>query len=329
LPPTEAGNTKTLNQQFQPVVDKGPQKVARVASLGDLSFDHLIGRELGTAVLLKELARGGMAVVFIAYQKTLKRQIAVKILPKVLLSPLTGALFQQEAESAAILAHPNIVPIYEVGETEDLLFFTMQLVKGLSLQHHIELRRKHLLPSRRITPVQESVGIIMSCLDALGFAHDQDIIHRDIKPANVLIEQHTGRPMITDFGVARIARGSEISASMIVGTPMYMPPEQMRGAEADARADIYSLGIMLFELVAGRIPVPAFDSSRELLRMKLALKDRLFQQKASEMNPSAGPEMDRIILNATAFDPEKRYRSCREFIRDLDAYQSLYVQKQV
>jgi len=116
---------------------------------------------------------------------------------------------------------------------------------------------------------------------------------------------------------------------MIVGTPMYMPPEQMRGAEADARADIYSLGIMLFELVAGRIPVPAFDSSRELLRMKLALKDRLFQQKASEMNPSAGPEMDRIILNATAFDPEKRYRSCREFIRDLDAYRSRHVQKQV
>jgi serine/threonine-protein kinase len=300
-----------------------------MASLGDLNFDHLIGREVGTAVLLKELARGGMAVVFIAYQKTLKRQIAVKILPKVLLSPLTGALFQQEAESAAILAHPHIVPIYEVGETEDLLFFTMQLVKGLSLQHHIGLRRKHLLPSRRIAPVQESVKIIMSCLDGLGYAHDQGIIHRDMKPANVLIEQHTGRPMVTDFGVARISRGSEISASMIVGTPRYMPPEQIGGAEADARADIYSLGIMLFELVAGSLPLPEFNSSRELIQVKLALKDRLFQQKASEMNPSVGPEMDRIISNATAFDPEQRYRSCREFIRDLDAYQSLYVQKQV
>jgi serine/threonine protein kinase len=329
LRPTETCNTITLNQSSQPVGEKDPQKVAHTPSLGDLNFDHLIGREIGTAVLLKELARGGMAVVFIAYQKTLKRQIAVKILPKVLLSTLTGALFQQEAESAAILAHPNIVPIYEVGETEDLLFFTMQLVKGLSLQHHIGLRRKHLLPSRRIAPVQESVKIIMSCLDALGYAHDQGIIHRDMKPANVLIEQHTGRPLITDFGVARISRGSEISASMIVGTPRYMPPEQIGGAEADARADIYSLGIMLFELVAGYLPVPEFNSSRELIQVKLALKDRLFQQKASEMNPSVGPEMDRIISNATAFDPEQRYPSCREFIRDLDAYQSLYVQKQV
>jgi eukaryotic-like serine/threonine-protein kinase len=323
LLPTETCNTLTLNQQSQPVDDKGPQKATQLASLGDLNFDHLIGREVGTAVLLKELARGGMAVVFIAYQKTLKRQIAVKILPKVLLSPLTAALFQQEAESAAILAHPNIVPIYEVGETEDFLFFTMQLVKGLSLQHHIGLRRKHLLPSRRIAPLQESVKIIMSCLDALGCAHDQGIIHRDMKPANVLIEQHTGRPMITDFGVARISRGLEISASMIVGTPRYMPPEQISGAEADARADIYSLGIMLFELVAGNLPLPEFNSSRELIQAKLALKDRFFQQKASGMNPSVGPEMDRIIFNATAFDPEQRYVSCREFIRDLSAYQSL------
>ncbi len=329
MPPTQDCNTITLNGQTQPVDDTSPQKHTHMASLGDMNSDHLVGREIGTAVLLKELARGGMAIIFIAYQKTLKRQIAVKILPKVLLSPLTAALFQQEAESAAILAHPNIVPIYEVGETEDLLFFTMQLVKGLSLSHHLVLRRKHLLPSRRIAPVRESVKIIISCLDALGYAHDQGIIHRDMKPANVLIEQRTGRPMITDFGVARLLRGSEISASMIVGTPMYMPPEQLKGAEADARADIYSLGIILFELLAGGLPVPEFHSSRELMQLKLALKDRLFQRKASEMNPAVGPEMDRIISNAAAFDPDERYRSCREFMRDLEACRSLYDQKAV
>ena len=122
-----------------------------MASIDELTFDHLVGQEVGTAVLLKELARGGMAVIFTAYQKTLKRPIAVKILPKSLLAHSSAELFQQEAESAAILSHPNIIPIYEVGETEDFLFFTMQLVRGLPLSHIIERMKRHILPSRRLS----------------------------------------------------------------------------------------------------------------------------------------------------------------------------------
>ncbi|NTU48146.1 MAG: serine/threonine protein kinase, partial [Syntrophobacteraceae bacterium] len=173
-------------------------------AMDDLNFEHLVGQEVGTAVLLKELSRGGMGVIFIAYQKTLKRQIAVKILPKSLLTPSAADLFHQEAESAAILSHPNIVPIYEVGETVDFLFFTMQLVRGLPLSQLIKRIQQHVLPSKRFFPIKETLRILSGVLDALDYAHQQEIIHRDIKPANILIEAHANRPIITDFGIAKV-----------------------------------------------------------------------------------------------------------------------------
>ena len=114
-----------------------------------MRFDHLIGREVGTSTLLKELGRGAMAVIFVAYQRTLRRQIAVKILPKSLITPVTADLFQQEAEAAAILSHPNIVQIYEVGDTDEFLFFTMQLISGRPVSEFIKRAQKHVVPSRR------------------------------------------------------------------------------------------------------------------------------------------------------------------------------------
>ena len=291
-----------------------------MGAIAKINVDHLLGKEVGTATILKELARGGMAIVFIAYQRTLKRQIALKILPKKLLTPKTAQRFQSEAESAAILSHPNIIPVYEVGETDDFLFFTMQLVQGKSLGRIIEMVRKNLLPSRRTLPLEEAVRIITEILDALYYAHGEDIIHRDIKPDNILVEKHTQRPLITDFGVAKVLRGEDERMPMIQGTPVYMPPEQILGREVDARSDIYAVGTMLFKMLSPELPFPPYSSKTDLLKQKVRRKDGIFLKRPSEMNPSADEAIDRIVFKATAYRKEDRYEDCRQFKQDLETY---------
>jgi len=291
-----------------------------MGAIANINVDHLIGKEVGTATILKELARGGMAIVFIAYQRTLRRQIALKILPKKLLTPKTAQRFQSEAESAAILSHPNIIPVYEVGETDDFLFFTMQLVQGKSLGRIIEMVRKNLLPSRRTLPLEEAVRITTEVLDALYYAHGEDIIHRDIKPDNILVEKHTQRPLITDFGVAKVLRGEDERMPMIQGTPVYMPPEQILGREVDARSDIYAVGTMLFKMLAPELPFPPYSSKTDLLKQKVRRKDGIFLKRPSEMNPSADEAIDRIVFKATAYRKEDRYEDCRQFKQDLETY---------
>jgi len=290
-------------------------------TIDDVQLDHLIGMEVGTSTILKELARGGSAAVFVAFQRTLKRQIAIKILPKSLLTPETAERFQIEAESAAILSHPNIIPIYEVGETGDFLFIAMQLIQGQSLAQHIKAAKKNVLPSRRYIPVETTVTIMAQVLDGLDYAHHQDIIHRDIKPGNILMESRSKRPIILDFGIARVSRGLEQEASTIQGTPIYMPPEQIRNETPDGRADIYASGIMLFEMLVSDIPLPKIDPV-DLLFLKLEQKDRLFKTKPSEMNPKVYPDMDRIVFKAISFDPGDRFASCAEFRQALLDYQS-------
>ena len=291
-----------------------------MGAIANIKVDHLIGQEVGTSTILKELARGGMAIVFIAYQRTLKRQIALKILPKALMTAKTARRFQAEAESAAILSHPNIIPVYEVGETDDFLFFTMQLVQGKSLGRMVEMARKNLLPSRRTIPLEEAVRITMLVLDALYYAHGEEIIHRDIKPDNVLVEKHTQRPLITDFGVAKVLRGEDERTPMIQGTPVYMPPEQILGREVDARSDIYAVGTMLFKMLSPVLPFPPYSSKTDLLKQKVRRKDGIFIKPPSEVNLSADETIDRIVLKATAYRKEDRYADCRQFMQDLETY---------
>jgi len=295
-------------------------------SIEEVQLDHLIGTEVGTATILKELARGGSAAVFIAFQRTLRRQIAIKILPKSLLTPETAERFQMEAESAAILSHPNIIPIYEVGETGDFLFIAMQLIQGQSLSHHIKAAKKNVLPSRRYIPVETTVTIMAQVLDGLDYAHHQDIIHRDIKPGNILMESSSKRPIILDFGIARVSRGLEHESSAIQGTPIYMPPEQIRNETADRRTDIYASGMMLFEMLVSDLPLPRIDPV-DLLLLKLEQKDRLFKTKPSEMNPMVYPDMDRMVFKAISFDPGDRFASCAEFRQALLDYQNRHLGK--
>ncbi len=296
-----------------------------MASIAKLELEHLIGQDVGTATILKELARGGSAVVFVAFQRTLRRQIAVKILPKTLLTPEIAERFQQEAESTAILSHPNIIQIYEVGEMEDFLFFAMQLIHGQSLSEDIKAAKKHFIPSKRILPLEKTMDLIIKVLDALVYAHNQKTIHRDIKPGNILIEAHSKRPIVVDFGIAKVSQVSDQESSIIQGTPVYMPQEQILNKPIDERADVYATGIMLFEMLVSDLPFPKWSNPIELMKMKLRLKDNLFQKKPSEMNNKIRPIMDKIISKATSFDPENRYPTSRHFLEHLEKYRNHYL----
>lgn len=294
-------------------------------SIETIKVDHLIGAEVGTSTLVKELARGGMAIVFIAFQRTLKRQIAVKILPKSFLTPKSAKLFQQEAESAAILSHQNIIQIYEVGETEEFLFFTMQLIQGNPLSKIMHMAKKNVIPSKRTLPLQTTIEIYIQVLDALDYAHNQEIVHRDMKPGNVMIEKHNQRPIITDFGVARLLRGEESGKPMIQGTPLYMAPEQILGQKLDGRADIYAMGTMLFEMIVTQLPIPKFKSKVDMLKAKVLNENGMFLKKPSELRTELNKDMDLIVQKALAKDLNQRYATCRDFIKDLEQYQDNYL----
>ncbi|MHA2218001.1 MAG: serine/threonine-protein kinase [Candidatus Hodarchaeales archaeon] len=296
-----------------------------MTTVESFNSNHIIGKQIGTSTILSELARGSMAIVFIAYQRTLKRRIAVKILPKTLLAPKTAELFQQEAEAAAILSHPNIIQIYEVGDTDEFLFFTMQLIQGEPLTKLIQMAQKHVLPSKRTLPLEKTLRIIIHILDALHYAHQQEIIHRDIKPDNILIEKHTQRSILTDFGVAKVLRQGDEDNSMIRGTPLYMAPEQILGETRGGLTDIYAVGTMLFQMIVPALPLPKFDSYDALLKYKLLNKTGFFLKNPSELNPFLNKEMDKIIENSIAYEPEKRYDNCQEIKSKLEWYCQKYL----
>jgi len=287
--------------------------------------DHIIGKKIGTSTILSELARGGMAIVFIAYQETLKRRIAVKVLPKAFLTSKIAELFQHEAEAAAILSHPNIIPIYEVGETKEFLFFTMQLIQGVPLTELFKIAQKQVLPSKRLLPLKQTIQFVMQILDALKYAHQQDIIHRDIKPDNILIEKHNQRPIIMDFGVAKVLREENEDHSLIRGTPLYMAPEQIIGETKGGRTDIYAVGSVLFQMLVPELPLPRFDSADAMLKYKLLNKNGFFKKKPSELNPFLSKELDKIVGKAITYEAEKRYNDCQEFKSKLEWYFQTYL----
>jgi serine/threonine protein kinase len=295
-------------------------------AIDSYSTTHLPGLQVGTATIVKELARGGMAIVFIAYQRSLKRRIALKLLPKSLLTPGKAKLFQQEAESAAILSHPSIIPIYEVGETDEFLYLTMQLIQGATLSEILKKIRKQILPSKRIVPLKTAMNLVIQILDALSYAHHHDIVHCDIKPDNIMIDNFTGRPIITDFGIAKVLRGGLGDDSKVRGTPLYMAPEQILNDPIDHRTDIYAVGVMLFQMLVSELPLRRYNSSDKLIRDKLLSRNGIFLKKPSDINHQIRSDMDAIVFKATAYTPDDRFGSCREFIAELQRYQTKHLQ---
>ena len=294
-------------------------------SLKKMDLSHLIGQKVGSSTLLEEIGRGSMGAVFMGYQSSLKRKIAVKILPKPIITPLYAKLFQQEAEMAAILSHPNIITVYEVGDAENFLFLAMQLVKGKPLSHIIKRSRKNILPSKRTLPLNITFNLIISILNGLDYAHSQSIVHRDIKPGNILIEGYDNRPIIVDFGLAQVIQKPDETDSMVVGTPIYMAPEQILKQEVDGRADIYATAMMMLEMLTQTPLFPGINTAEEILKMKLEKKDKLMVKKPSEMNSKLNREIDHILLKGLAFDPETRYATCHEFSEQLERYSKKYL----
>jgi len=278
---------------------------------------RFIGRELGPATILKKLNEKAGELVFLAFQRTLRRQVAVKVLLKSQKSaPIKKEWFEREARIVAGLAHPNIVPIFEIGEAEDCYFQVIQIVEGTDLASVIKNRLKHPIPARRLMPLKDAVGVVLKILNGLAYAHEEGVVHLDMKPANILLESRAGRPLIADFGIASILEG-EIPKGIIVGSPLYMAPERISNRNRDKLADVYSMGILLFELLAGELPLRE-KTVKGILRLKKRDPDNLFLQKPSQVTPRLSPVYDQIIARATATTPQDRYRDCSLFAAALE-----------
>jgi serine/threonine-protein kinase len=291
-----------------------------MTTIASIDLSQYIGTNIGTVTLVKLLGQGTMGAVFIGYQATLKRQVAVKILPKSLAgSTKAQQMFRDEAETVGILTHPNIVPVYEMGETGDFFFQVMQLVVGHDLRALIVKARKHPVPTKRILPVLETIQYICQVLDALGYAHEEGVFHQDIKPANILVDDRFKRPLVADFGIARTVWAEYSSTQTLFGTPLYMSPEHASRAAIDGRTDIYSVGVILMEMTAGFLPVQK-ESPVDMIKRKRTEPDTFFTARPSEINPSIDSDLEAIIYKAIAAQPENRFANCLEFKTALEAY---------
>lgn len=211
-------------------------------------LNSLVGKSLGQFRIVERIGAGGMATVFKAYQSTLDRYVAVKVLPTYhARDPVFVKRFGQEARSVAKLAHPNIVQIHDFGSEGDITYIVMEYVDGGTLKDRLKMA----------LPVAEAADYIIQAAEGLECAHRNGIVHRDVKPANMLLRKD-GHLLLSDFGIAKILEGTtNITRAGAIGTPQYMSPEQSMGQSVDRRSDIYSLGIVFFHCLTGRVPFQA------------------------------------------------------------------------
>ncbi len=257
-----------------------------------------------------EIGRGGMGIVYKGRDKRLKRPVAIKLLPPELaFRSEIRQRFLREAEMAAQLSHPHIVPIYSVDEREGLVYFVMALVEGENLGTRIT--RQGPVPPEEARRILREVG------DALAYAHSQNTVHRDIKPDNILIDAATGRTMVTDFGIARaVSEGgdSKLTATgMAIGTPAYMSPEQSAGdRDIDGRTDLYALGIVAYQMLCGDLPFTA-NSTPALLVKHLRERPVPIDRRAN-----VPPELARAVMLCLEKNPDDRFPDARAFVEALD-----------
>jgi serine/threonine-protein kinase len=261
-----------------------------------------------------ELGRGAMGVVYHAIDPVIGRAVAVKTL--LLSEEGTGltraellAKFQTEARAAGLLTHPNIVVVFDAGEEDGLFFITMELVEGKSLQN--------LLDAGQMFPIPRVLRIMEQTCSALQFAHDRNIIHRDIKPANLMLTPDD-TVKVTDFGTAKILQfGTVQQTAHVVGTPSYMSPEQIKGKVVDGRSDIFSLGVVLYEMVTGEKPFPGQNITTVIYKI---VNEEPTAPRDIDSSIHAG--LNDIIMKSLAKEPAARYQSCRELFEDLRNYRS-------
>src|ERR1700758_1258005 len=269
----------------------------------------------GRYEILGELGRGAMGVVYRATDPVIGRTVAVKTIRLSeegtgLSRPELLSRFQTEARAAGLLTHPNIVVIYDAGEEDGLYYITMELVEVKSVQA--------LLDGGHAFPLPRVLRIMEQACSALQFAHERNVVHRDIKPANLML---TGDDTVkvTDFGTAKILQfGTVQQTAHVMGTPSYMSPEQVKGRAVDGRSDIFSLGVMLYEMVTGEKPFPGQNITTVIYKIvnEVPVPPR-------QIDPSIHPGISTVVMKALAKEPEQRYQTCRQMLEDLQNYRAL------
>jgi serine/threonine protein kinase len=265
------------------------------------------GFKLGKYEIKQLLGRGGMAEVYRALNPDLNQDVAVKVLhPHVVDTEAATIRFRQEAQAIAALTHPNIIRVFDFDIAGGIYYMVMELIDGPTLSQVMTNYQRGL-------PHEMALNVFRQIAEAVAYAHDRGTIHRDLKPGNVLMATNS-RPVLTDFGLARIAGGTRLTATgMSSGTPTYMSPEQASGSEIGPESDIYSLGIMLYEMITGDVPFKG-ESYANVLLQHLQQNPR----RPSEVMPDIDPRIDVAILRSLEKDPAHRYHSARDMIADLE-----------
>src|SRR3954469_6658027 len=250
----------------------------------------------------REIGRGGMAVVYLAEDIPHGRDVAVKVLSPELTSSIDAERFRREIQIAARLSHPNILPAYDSGSADGLLYYVMPFVDGESLRARIT-RESQL-------PIDDAIALISEVADALAHAHAQDVVHRDIKPENILIQ--SGHAVVADFGIARLVHDSATdkltATGMSIGTAEYMSPEQFSGEKVDGRSDVYSLACVLYEMLVGQVPFTGPNAMAIMARhtMQAVPSIRLVRSTVPD-------DVEAVILHALEKTPADRFAAVDEF----------------
>ena len=265
---------------------------------------------LGRYRVLKELGRGAMGLVYLGKDPTIQRFVAIKTMRLDHIDQddklqEIKARFFREAESTGRLSHPNIVTIYDAGEENDLGYIAMELIEGTPLSQ--SARKPNLMP------VNEVLLTIATVADALDYAHQQGVVHRDIKPANIMLTKDRV-VKVMDFGIAKMASSSKTQTNIVMGTPTYMSPEQIAGKKVDGRSDIFSLGIVLFELLTGQLPFTADNLSAVLFSITHHPHPPI-----QTVRPDLPPMVQEIVDRALQKELPHRYRRADEFASELRA----------
>jgi serine/threonine-protein kinase len=262
-------------------------------------------QKLGIYLLERQIGKGGMGSVYLAHDPTLKRRVAIKVLPaRLAADPDYVARFEREATTLAQIRHPNLMHIYAVGKDRGLHYIAMEYIQGRNLAERLR--------DAGPLPLPEAVRILSQVLAALEKVHAVGVVHRDLKPANILMDEDE-RAVLMDFGLAKPRYDRSVTTdNLLLGTPEYMAPELAEGAEADFRSEIYALGIILFEMLAGKVP---FRASSAIATLREHVEKPL--PPVSRLRPDLPKQLDAILARALAKKPEQRYPDVRSFAADL------------
>jgi formylglycine-generating enzyme required for sulfatase activity len=266
-----------------------------------------LGAALGDGYAVERpLGEGGFAVVFLVRDLALKRPLAVKVLsPDMLTSKSVLERFRREAETVAQLSHPNIVPVHFIGQQGELFYLAMPCVDGGSIADRLVNQGK--------LPIDDAMRAIREVASALAHAHRRGVVHRDIKPANVLIDGESGRYLVTDFGIARHADSTSLTATgMMLGTPAYLSPEQITGEPSDHRADIFALGVMAYEMLAGKVPFEGNTPTASMMR-RLAGPPTPIETVRTDVPAN----LAEVVARCLAADPADRFQNADEIVVSL------------